>query len=259
VTTVDLNADMAEGYGPYKMGDDEGMLEIVTSANVACGFHAGDPDIMDKTVRIALTRGVDVGAHPGFNDVWGFGRRTILGDSARTIENLIAYQIGALQAIAHAAGHRVTHFKTHGALGNAMFSDRSLSEAIARAVKAVERDLLYVIPPLTEGESAGMRAGLNVVREVFADRAYTDEGHLVSRRLEGAVIHDPKEASQRVLAMIEDGCLRSTSGKKLPVKVDTVTVHGDTANAVHMAATVKASLLQAGITIERLSNTFLDA
>ena len=253
MNVIDLNSDMGEGFGPYKMGGAEAMLDIVSSANVACGFHAGDPDIMHKTVSSALRRGVDVGAHPGFSDVWGFGRRTIVGDSLKTIENLIAYQIGALQAIATAAGHRVTHFKTHGALGNLMFKDKGISDAIARAVKAVNRELIYVIPPCTEGERAGERAGLNVKREVFADRAYTDEGHLVSRRLEGAVIHDVDEATQRVIRMIEDQCITSVTGKKIRVPIDSICVHGDTEGAVQMAASGKAGILNAGVTIRPLS------
>ncbi|KVR69006.1 hypothetical protein WL74_29070 [Burkholderia cepacia] len=256
MNVVDLNSDMGEGFGPYKMGDDETMLDIVSSANIACGFHAGDPDIMRTTVESALARSVDVGAHPGFNDVWGFGRRTIMGDSLKTIENLIAYQIGALQAIAHAAGHKVTHFKTHGALGNLMFKDQGISDAIARAVRAVDRDLLYVIPPNTEGERAGERAGLHVLREVFADRAYTDEGHLVSRRLEGAVIHDTTEATERVLRMVEDRCITSKSGKRIPVSVDSICVHGDTTGAVCMASEVRRGLVAAGVTIQPLSKTF---
>ncbi|WOD17004.1 LamB/YcsF family protein [Paraburkholderia kirstenboschensis] len=253
---VDLNSDMGEGFGPYEMGDDEAMLDIVSSANIACGFHAGDPDIMHRTVVAALARGVDVGAHPGFNDVWGFGRRTIVGDSIKTIENLIAYQIGALRAIAYAAGYKVTHFKTHGALGNLMFKDREISDAIARAVKAVDRELLYVIPPNTEGERAGERAGLHVLREVFADRAYTDEGHLVSRRQEGAVIHDKDEAAERVVRMVEDRCITTHSGKRIPVQVDSICVHGDTAGAVAMAFAVKTRLLQTGVEIRPLSKTF---
>lgn len=256
MSVVDLNSDMGEGFGPYKMGDDEAMLNIVTSANIACGFHAGDPDIMRTTVESALVRGVDVGAHPGFDDIWGFGRRTIVGDSLKTIENLIAYQIGALQAIAHTAGYKVTHFKTHGALGNLMFKDQSISEAIARAVKSVDRDLLYVIPPNTEGERAGERAGLHVLREVFADRSYTDEGHLVSRSLEGAVIHNPAQATQRVLRMVEDQCITSQLGKRIPVPVDSICVHGDTAGAVSMASEVRRGLVAAGVMIQSLSKTF---
>jgi 5-oxoprolinase (ATP-hydrolysing) subunit A len=255
MNVVDLNSDMGEGFGPYKMGDDEAMLDIVSSANIACGFHAGDPDIMQRTVTGALARGVDIGAHPGFNDVWGFGRRIIVGDSLKSIENLIAYQIGALQAIAHAAGHRVTHFKTHGALGNLMFKDQGIADAIARAVKAVDRDLLYVIPPNTEGERAGERAALHVLREVFADRAYTDEGHLVPRRLEGAVMHDSKVAAGRVLRMVEDRCITSQSGKRFPVSVDSICVHGDAAGAVSMALEVRRCLVSAGVSIQSLSTT----
>jgi len=252
---VDLNSDMGEGFGRYKMGDDEAMLDIVTSANIACGFHAGDPDIMQRTVTGAVKRGVDVGAHPGFNDVWGFGRRAIIGDSLSSIENHIAYQIGALQAIAHAAGHKVTHFKTHGALGNLMFEDQGIADAIARAVKAVDRELLYVIPPNTEGEKAGERAGLHVLREVFADRAYTDEGHLVSRRLEGAMIHDRQEAAERVLRMVQDQCITALSGKRIRVPIDSICVHGDTAGAVAMALEVKNALTAAGVKLQPLAAT----
>jgi UPF0271 protein len=257
MSVVDINADLGEGFGAYTIGDDEAMLDIVTSANIACGYHAGDPDIMYKTAHGAKIRGVDVGAHPGFNDLLGFGRRTIVGDSMRSIENLIAYQIGALQAIAYSAGAKVTHFKTHGALGNLMFKDRDISEAIARAVKSVAPDVLYVIPPCTEGERAGERVGLHVVREVFADRAYTDDGHLVSRRLAGAVIHDADEAAERVLRMIADRCVTSLSGKRLAVPIDSICVHGDSVGAIDMARAVKMRLQAAGVTIQALSRTFL--
>ncbi|CAB3737424.1 5-oxoprolinase subunit PxpA [Paraburkholderia rhynchosiae] len=253
---IDLNSDLGEGFGVYKLGDDEAMLDIVSSANIACGFHAGDPDVMHKTVVAAMKRGVDIGAHPGFNDIWGFGRRTIVGDSMRTIENLIAYQIGALQAIARAAGANVSHFKVHGALGNLMFTDREISDAVVRAVKAVDRELLFVVPPNTEGESAAERGGLNLVREVFADRAYTDEGHLVSRRLPGAVIHDAELAAQRVIDMIDHKCVTSISGKKVAVKLDTVTVHGDTEGAVTMAKIVRSRLVENGIVVQPVSRTF---
>ncbi len=253
MTVIDINSDMGEGFGPYKMGDDEAMLAIVSSANVACGFHAGDPDIMRHTIEGALARGVDVGAHTGFNDVWGFGRRVIVGDSLRTIENATAYQIGALQAIATSAGHRVTHFKPHGALGNLMFKDRDLADAVARAVKSVDRELLWVVPPATEGEGAGERAGLNVIREVFADRVYADDGHLASRRLEGAVIHDKAIAADRVLRMVEDACITTHSGKRIPVRVDTVCVHGDTDGAIEMALAVRQRLEAAGVGIRPLS------
>lgn len=253
MTTIDLNTDMGEGFGPYKMGDDAAMLAIVSSANIACGFHAGDPDIMQRTIEGALESGVDVGAHTGFNDVWGFGRRVIVGDSLRTIENATAYQIGALQAIAAVAGHRVTHYKPHGALGNLMFKDRDIAEAVARAVKAVDRELLWVVPPATEGEGAGERLGLHVIREVFADRAYADDGHLLSRRLEGAVIHDKAVAAERVLRMVEDRCITTQSGKRLPVRVDTVCVHGDTDGAVEMALAVRQRLRDAGVVIRPMS------
>lgn len=255
MTVIDLNTDMGEGFGPYKMGDDATMLTLVSSANVACGFHAGDPDIMQRTIEGARARGVDVGAHTGFNDVWGFGRRVIVGDSLRTIENATAYQIGALQAMATVAGYRVTHYKPHGALGNLMFKDREIAEAVARAVKAVDRDMLWVVPPATEGERAGEHIGLNVIREVFADRAYAEDGHLLSRRLEGAVIHDKAVAAERVLRMVEDRCITTSSGNRMPVRVDTVCVHGDTDGAVEMATAIRQRLEAAGVVIRPMSAT----
>lgn len=250
---VDLNSDMGEGFGRYTMGDDAAMLDIVTSANVACGFHAGDPVIMDKTVSIALGNGVDVGVHPGFADVWGFGRRVIVGDSPKVIEKFVTYQIGALQAIAIAAGHRVTHFKAHGALGNLMFANTEIAEAVARAVVSVDRDLIYVIPPCTEGERVAEKMGLRIAREIFADRAYTPEGFLVPRKQPGAVIHDADEAAKRVVRMLQEQAIFDLEGKRIPVKIDSICVHSDAPGAVAMARAVRASVQAAGIEFRPLS------
>lgn len=252
-TTVDLNADMGESFGAWKMGDDEAMLGIVTAANVACGFHAGDPLVMHRTVSLAKARGVDVGAHPSFNDLFGFGRRPIQGERPEDIEKAVIYQIGALQAIAASAGHRVTHVKAHGSLSNMAAVDASLATAIARATKTVDADLILVAMPNTEQEKAGEALGLRVAREVFADRAYDDSGNLVSRKLPGAMIHDAEAAVRGVLRMLEDDAVTSVAGRKVPCRIDTICVHGDNPHAVETAAKLRAALEAAGIALQPMS------
>jgi UPF0271 protein len=246
---LDLNSDMGEGFGPWRMGDDEAMLSIVTSANVACGWHAGDPLIMHRTAEVAKERGVAIGAHPGFGDLWGFGRRVILGDTPAELEKMMAYQIGAFQAVAALAGHKVTFVKTHGALGNMTNDDEDLALAVGRAMKAVDRDLVYVVMPGLATERAAERLGLRAVREVFADRTYDDDGTLTSRKKPGAVIHDGDAAAERVLRMLEDGAITTVSGKRIPVAIETVCVHGDKPPAVEMARKVRARLESAGVTL----------
>jgi len=253
--TVDLNSDMGEGFGPWRMGDDAAMLDIVTSANVACGFHAGDPSIMTETARLARARGVGIGAHPGFMDLWGFGRRVIRGDSESDIERMIAYQIGALQATAALAGHKVTHVKAHGALSNLACVERGLADAIGRAVKAVDPRLLFVVMPATELERAGEALGLPLAREIFADRTYDDSGNLTSRKMPGAVIHDAAVAARRVVEMVSDGALRAVSGKRIPVAIDTICVHGDNPAAVELARAVRRALEAAGIALRPMHQT----
>ncbi len=246
---VDLNSDLGESFGAWRMGDDAAMLDIVTSANVACGFHAGDPDEMRATVERAKARGVAIGAHPGFHDLQGFGRRQIQGLTAREIEAMVAYQIGALQATAALAGHKVTHVKAHGALSNMACVDETMATALAAAIKAVDRDLVFVVIPLTALERAGERANLPLAREIYADRAYEDDGTLVSRKKPGAVLHDPDEVAARVLAMVEARAIVSVSGKKLALGIDTVCIHGDSPGAVAMAQAVRRTLLGAGVKI----------
>jgi UPF0271 protein len=246
---VDLNSDLGESFGAWRMGDDAAMLDIVTSANVACGFHAGDPDEMRATVERAKARGVAIGAHPGFHDLQGFGRRQIQGLTAREIEAMVAYQIGALQATAALAGHKVTHVKAHGALSNMACVDDAMAAALAAAIKAVDRDLVFVVIPLTALERAGERANLPLAREIYADRAYEDDGTLVSRKKPGAVLHDPEEVAARVLAMVEARAIVSVSGKKLALGIDTVCIHGDSPGAVAMAQAVRRTLAGAGVKI----------
>jgi len=246
---IDLNCDLGEGFGAWTMGDDAAMMRIATSVNVACGFHAGDPDIMRKTVAMAKAHGVSIGAHPGFRDLHGFGRRPVPGITAAEIENLVAYQIGALQAVAALAGHRVTHVKAHGALSNVACEDDMTARAIAAAIKAVDPKLIFVVLANSKLVDAGEAAGLPLVHEVFADRAYEDDGNLVSRKKPGAVLHDPALIAERVLRMAQDGAVVSVTGKVIKMRTDTVCIHGDTAGAVDIARGVRTKLEQSGITV----------
>ena len=232
---IDLNCDMGESFGAWTMGSDAEMLDIVTSANVACGFHGGDPLVMFETVSRAKERGVGIGAHPSFYDIWGFGRRMIQGEKPEDIEKTVIYQIGALQGVAHALGHRVGHVKAHGTLANLAAIDRPTALAIGRAIAALDPRLIYVVMAGTELERAAAELGLPMAREIYADRAYDDSGNLVSRKLPGAVLHDASEAAERVLAMVREGAIISASGKRIPVAIDTVCVHGDNPAAVAMA------------------------
>lgn len=243
---IDLNCDMGEGFGVYELGDDAGMLEIVTSANIACGFHAGDPSVMAATLEKAKARGVACGAHPGFLDLWGFGRRQILGQSPAEVEAQLVYQIGALAALAHAQGLRLAHVKAHGALANMANDDIELARTVARAVRAVDRELILVVMPGLPSERAGEEAGLRLAREIYADRAYAASGNLAPRKLPGAVLHDAQQAAARVLSILESGEVVALDGTVIPVRADTVCVHGDTPDAVAMARAVRARLTEAG-------------
>jgi 5-oxoprolinase (ATP-hydrolysing) subunit A len=248
MTTIDINSDLAEGFGSYRCGDDDAMLAVITSANVACGFHAGDPEIMAQTFKVAKERGVAVGAHPGFPDLWGFGRRRIPFTTGE-IERLIAYQIGAAQALAAYSGHRLTHVKTHGALGNIAETDRPVADAIARAVRAVDPALAFLTIARSQQEIAAAAAGLRTVAEIYADRGYATDGYLIPRGKEGAMIDDPRLAADRVIAMIEAGAVITAAGTRLRTPIESVCVHGDSPHAVGMAQAVRARLQAAGITI----------
>ena len=246
---VDLNCDMGESFGRWTLGDDAAMMDVITSANVACGFHGGDPNVMVETARMAREKGVAIGAHPGFNDLAGFGRRNIVGDTMPEIERMVAYQIGALQACATLAGHKVTHVKAHGALGNMSQDDPEIARALGRAIRAVDPSLVYVTMPGLPTERAAEEYGLASAAEIFADRAYEDDGRLMSRKKPGSVLHDADEAARRVLAMVQEGAVIAASGKRLPAKIETVCVHGDGATAVAMARRVRETLEGAGIAV----------
>jgi UPF0271 protein len=249
MTTIDLNCDLGEGFGAWEMGNDAAMIELATSVNVACGFHAGDPDIMRQTVELAKARGVSVGAHPGYRDLHGFGRRPIPGLKSSEIENLIAYQIGALQAIATAAGYKVTHVKAHGALSNMAVEDESYALAIGRAIKTVDPAIIYLAQAGTALEKAALELRLPLAREGFADREYEDNLTLVSRAVPGAVIRDPRRAAAQALRMVRDGEVVSRHGKVLKLAVDTICIHGDEPTAVAVGQAVKETLEINGIRI----------
>jgi len=247
---IDLNCDMGEGFGPWVMGHDSDLLECVTSANIACGFHAGDPMIMLETCRRAVKHGVAIGAHPGFDDKQGFGRRRILGLSSREVETLVAYQIGALQAVARLAGGSVTHVKAHGALSNMACEDERMASAIARAIHQVDRELVFVVMPFTELETAGKVSGLTLVREVFADRGYEDNGLLMPRHEPGAVLQDEDEIADRVLEMVRTQSIPTRSGRTLRTPIDTICLHGDTPGALTIAHTIRSLCREAGVAVK---------
>jgi UPF0271 protein len=247
--TVDLNSDLGESFGPWVMGQDADMIELATSVNIACGYHAGDADVMRKTVELAKARGVSIGAHPGYRDLHGFGRRPMPGLSSSEIENLIAYQIGALQAIATAAGHKVTHVKAHGAISNVACEDDMTAQAIANGIKAVDPNLIFVVLANSKLVKAGERANLPMAHEAFADRAYEDDGNLVSRRKPGAVLHEPKLIAERVVSMVQDSAVVSVTGKVINTRIDTICIHGDNPEAVGIARGVRKALKDAGIAV----------
>jgi UPF0271 protein len=249
---IDLNADLGEGFGRYQCGDDEALLSIVTSANVACGGHAGDPEIMAMTFRIAKERGVAVGAHPGFPDLWGFGRRRI-PFTAGEIERLVAYQIGAAQALAVYSGHRITYVKPHGALANIAESNWGVATALARAVRAVDPSLIFLGIALSEQLRAAADCGLKSVAEIYADRGYSDDGTLLPRGTPGALIHDSHAAAQRVVQMVQSGAIITSAAKHLATEIGSVCVHGDSVHAVETAKLVRAELEKAGSPVSAFS------
>ncbi len=246
--TIDLNSDLGEGYGRYRMGDDEAMLEIVTSVNVACGFHAGDPDIMAHLSRVTLGRGIALGAHPGFQDLHGFGRREMHGIPAAELKHMIIYQIGALQALAASVGQKLSHVRAHGALGNMSDQHPELAGPLAAAVAAIGGLSVMTLPGCA-ADRAATTEGLSVVRQGFADRAYNDNGTLVSRLLDGAMITDRELAAERVVRLVEEGTLKSIQGNTINLDVQTICVHGDSPGSVALAETVRTRLENRGIAV----------
>jgi UPF0271 protein len=245
---IDLNSDLGEGYGPWSLGDDRAMLGIVTSANIACGGHAGDPETMFATLREAAARGVCVGAHPGYADREGFGRRVIPMQPAE-IGRMIAAQVGALSAVARLAGTAVRYVKPHGALANLAADDAAVAAAIAGAVRAIAPDLALLALSGTRLEEAAREAGLSVWSEVFADRGYLANGHLVPRGNARAMIHDPDEAANRMIAFLESGLMPTVEGAPVRLAAHSICVHGDSPGAVAMAARLRELLVAAGVTV----------
>ena len=250
---VDLNADIGESFGIHDTGSDELLLRTITSGSIACGFHAGDPSIMRRTVRMAAKAGVSIGAHPSFPDLAGFGRREMSIDP-REIVDLVLYQNGALSAIARAEGTSIRRVKPHGALYNMSVRRVDIAEAIARATASFDTDLVLVGLPGSELLSAGSRLGLRVAAEAFADRSYEGDGSLTPRHLADAVLSEPGRAAERAVRMVRDGHVVARDGSTVAVKVDTICVHGDTPGASVLAAAVRSALEDAGITVTALAD-----
>jgi 5-oxoprolinase (ATP-hydrolysing) subunit A len=245
---INLNADIAEGWGAYDIGNDAELMKIIKSASVACGFHAGDPNTMYRLCMLAKQEGVSVGVHPGFNDLWGFGRRRIQMKPA-DLEYMTAYQIGALQGMAAYAGLKVTHLKPHGALNNMAAEDEAYAMAIGRAIKTVDKDIVYVAPFGSEMERAAEKLGLPLAREGFADRQYNDDGTLASRSIPGTVLKDPAAVAEQVLRMVLQGEIVSRSGKIVKADIHTICVHGDEATGVAVARGARDALEKAGVAV----------
>jgi 5-oxoprolinase (ATP-hydrolysing) subunit A len=245
---VNLNADCGESYGAWRMGDDAALMPIIASANVACGFHGGDPLVMRATVELAAAGGTSIGAHPSLDDLRGFGRRRIDVRPAE-VEALVAYQIGALAGIAAMSGQTVTHVKPHGSLNNMAAEDADLADAIARAIKGVDPRLIFLSTAGSEMSRAGRRLGLRVAEEVFADRTYDERGNLTSRKLPNAMIHDEREAVAHVLRMVREQAIFPTAGGRIPTEIHSVCVHGDEPSAIRVAGAVRRALEEDGIAV----------
>jgi len=245
---INLNADIGEGFGAYDIGNDAELMTIIRSASVACGLHAGDANTMHRLTMLAKQHKVSLGVHPGFNDLWGFGRRRIDMDP-HDLELMVAYQIGALQGMARYAGLPVTHLKPHGALNNMAAVREDYAMAIGRAIQTVDPTIIYVALYGSEMEKAARKLGLPLAREGFADRHYEDDGNLSSRSIPGTVFKDPDKALAQCLSMVRDRCLTSRLGKRVTVEVETICVHGDEPTAVNVARHVRRGLEAAGCSI----------
>ena len=249
---IDLNSDVGESFGNYKLGLDEQVIPLITSANIACGYHAGDPGVMRRTIALARDHDTAVGAHPGLPDLLGFGRRS-MDISLQEIQDYTTYQIGALQAFAVAQGARLQHVKPHGALYNMAVRDPGIWESVASAMVDVDPNLILFVlagSNRTDLEAMGSRCGIRLAFEFFADRAYNPDGSLVSRSLEGAVIHDHDLAAARVLKMATEGTVESVDGSEIELAADTICVHGDNPSALALVTRIRETLTSAGVKIE---------
>lgn len=248
---IDLNCDMGESFGAYKLGMDDAVIPYISSANIACAWHAGDPSVMNHTVAIAVEHGVGVGAHPGYPDLLGFGRRN-MDCTMEELRNYVIYQVGALQAFCSAHGTRLQHVKPHGALYLTAVENEDVARAVAEAIVRVNPDLLYVALAGAKGElmtRIGQEVGLKVVYEAFPDRAYSAEGTLVSRRQPGAVIKDPRAVSERALRMVKEGAVIAVDGTTIPLEVQTLCVHGDNPKAVDLVRSIRETLEADGVAV----------
>lgn len=250
MTKVDLNADMGESFGPWKMGDDTALLDVVSSANIACGFHAGDADVMAATMKRAVANDVGIGAHPGFADLQGFGRRKMHLAPAE-VTHLVQYQLGAAQAMARAAGGRVRHLKLHGALSNMAMVDGELARHAYAAALQVDPDIILMVLAATPMQDAAEALGANMACEIFADRGYNDDGTLIQRGTPGAMVTDADEAADRISDMVRAGAIIAASGKRIEARIDTICLHGDEPSAVKAARTLRTRLEADGVTIAR--------
>jgi 5-oxoprolinase (ATP-hydrolysing) subunit A len=248
---IDLNSDVGESFGAYTIGNDEEVLKYVSSANIACGFHAGDYNVMMNTVKLAHSLGVSIGAHPGFPDLGGFGRRE-MKMSSDEIFNLVVYQVGAIQGAAGVCGTKVNHVKPHGALYNMASTDRKMADAVAKAVYAVNSELVLFALAGSELVRAGEAAGLKVAQEVFADRTYQQDGTLTSRSEPNAMIHDVEVAVERVLRMVKEKKVTAVNGQDIAIQADTICVHGDEPEALEFVKTLREKLLTEKINIQRV-------
>ncbi|MGI6604885.1 MAG: LamB/YcsF family protein [Firmicutes bacterium] len=245
---VDLNTDSGESFGVYKLGLEAEVFKYVTSANIACGFHAGDPMVMAKTVELAAELGVGIGAHPSYPDLQGFGRRNMSLTPAEA-KNFVIYQVGALKAFANAIGQPLQHVKGHGAIYNAAAKDVALARAIAEGVKAAAPEAILLALAGSEMVSAGRAVGLKVAQEVFADRAYNKDGTLVLRSQPGAMIHDPEIAIPRVVRMVTEGKVTAITGEEVEIQADSICVHGDNPEAIVFVARIREALAKAGVEV----------
>jgi 5-oxoprolinase (ATP-hydrolysing) subunit A len=249
---VDINCDLGESFGGYALGQDEEILKLISSANVACGFHAGDPHVMRKTVALAKTRGVRVGAHPGLPDLIGFGRRA-MQISPSELKDMFTYQIGALKALVEAAGMKLQHVLQHGILTKMAEEDEALGRAILESIQEVDRELLYLTLEGSYLPQMAREMGLKIVRVAFADRAYDRKKRLVSRKTPGSVIHDLKQVEKRIEQLVNEGTITTIEGETLPIGFDSIMLHGDSPGALEIAKTVSGTLMRLGVQIKPMS------
>lgn len=253
---VDLNSDLGESFGNYKLGLDEDVLKYISSANIACGWHAGDPLVMDKTVELAYKANVAIGAHPGFPDLMGFGRRE-MKVTKEEAKSYIKYQVGALWAFLQSRGLKMQHVKPHGGLYNMAAKDAELAMAIAEGIYEVDKNLILMGLANSEMTKAGLAVGLKVANEVFADRAYNPDGTLVSRKLEGSMIHDRDLAISRVVRMVTEGKVQAITGEDIDIKADSICVHGDNPKAVEFVNSIRKALEAEGVKIVSVNDVLL--